>query len=81
MLLLASPVMISLFGLWVRLEVSLTKSRVQSAQNKDEIKRLDGQVEALKAAHTTQAVQLGRIEEAITNIGRLIEGLALKMEK
>ena len=73
--------LLPVFGLWGRLELSLAKARIQSVQYSDAIKRLDDQVDALKASHMEQAVQPGRIKEAIRNLGRQIEGLAQNMQK
>jgi hypothetical protein len=69
------PLLVGIAVLWARIEVALSKSRDQSKANEREIGKLEVKVEAQAVSAAQQAVQLGRIEESLTGIGRTLERL------
>ena len=69
------PLLVGIAVLWARIEVALSKSRDQSKANEREIAKLEVKVEAQAVSAAQQAVQLGRIEESLTGIGRTLERL------
>jgi hypothetical protein len=73
------PLLLGIAVLWARIEVALSKSRDQSKINEREIGKLELKVEAQAVGAALQAVQLGRIEEALTGIGRTLERLEARM--
>jgi hypothetical protein len=73
------PLLVGIAGLWARLEVALSRAREQSKQNEREITKLERKVEDQAVATQAQAVQLGRIEEAIVGIGRTLDRLDRKI--
>jgi len=73
------PLLAGIAVLWARIEVALSKSRDQNKANEREIAKLEVKVEAQAVSAAQQAVQLGRIEEAITGIGRTLERLDNRM--
>ena len=75
------PLLLGIAVLWARIEVALSKSRDQSKLNEREIGKLELKVEAQAVSAATQAVQLGRIEEALKGIGSTLERLESRMTK
>ena len=73
------PLLLGIAVLWARIEVALSKSRDQSKINEREIGKLEVKVEAQAVSAGTQAVQLGRIEEALKGIGSTLERLEARM--
>jgi septal ring factor EnvC (AmiA/AmiB activator) len=73
------PLLLGIAGLWARLEVALSRARDQSKHNEREIGKLERKVEDQAAAAQQQAIQLGRIEEAISGIGRTLDRLDRKI--
>jgi hypothetical protein len=73
------PLLLGIAVLWARIEVALSKSRDQSKLNEREIGKLELKVEAQAVSAATQAVQLGRIEEALKGIGSTLERLESRM--
>ena len=73
------PLLVGIAVLWARIEVALSKSRDQSKANEREIAKLEVKVEAQAVSAAQQAVQLGRIEESLTGIGRTLERLDNRM--
>lgn len=73
------PLLLGIAGLWARIEVALSKSRIQSQSNEREIVKLESKVETQGVSAAQQAVQLGRIEESLLSIGRTLERLDRKI--
>ena len=73
------PLLLGIAVLWARIEVALSKSRDQSKLNEREIGKLELKVEAQAVSAATQAVQLGRIEEALKGIGSTLKRLESRM--
>lgn len=86
----AWPLIAGIAALWARLEVALSRAKDQSKSNETEITKLevkfDNAVRELRddakaqaAASQTQAIQLGRIEEALVSVGRTLERMDKKL--
>lgn len=73
------PAMAALALLWARLEVAMAMQRNLSAQNEREIAELRAKLETQGMVSQSQAVQLGRIEEAIKGLGRTLDHVAALM--
>ena len=73
------PLLVGIAALWARLEVALALARNQAKRNEIEIGKLELKAEKQGVAAQTQAVQLGRIEEALVGIGRTLERLDRKI--
>lgn len=73
------PLLLGIAGLWARIEVALSKARIQSQSNEREIVKLETKVETQGVSAAQQAVQLGRIEESLLSIGRTLERLDRKI--
>lgn len=59
--------------------MALSRKRDQSKLNEKEISKLERKVEDQAAAAQAQAIQLGRIEESIIGVGRILERMDRKI--
>ena len=75
------PLMAALAALWGRLEVAMSRQRDLSTSNEREISDLRAKSEAQSTVAQSQAVQLGRIEEAIKGLGKTLDRVADQMNR
>jgi len=73
------PLLAGLAALWARLEVARALGRAQMRQSAAELARLEARVDTMDKAAQNQAVQLGRIEEALKGVGHTLERIDRKI--
>lgn len=70
------PLFAAMAALWGRLEVAMSRQRDLSMENEREIAELKKTQQTQNAVSQTQAVQLGRIEEAVKGMGKTLDRVA-----
>ena len=73
------PLMGAVAALWARMEVAMARQRTLSQRNEHEITDLRSEQKAQNTVAQSQAVQLGRIEEAIKGLGKTLDRMADQM--
>lgn len=84
----AWPLIAAIAGVWARVEVALANAKTEARHHKDEVVKLDRELTALRATIGThgevaakQAVQLGRIEEALVGIASTLTRLEHRIDR
>lgn len=70
------PLFAAMAALWGRLEVAMARQRDLSIQNEKEISELKKTQQSQNLVSQNQAVQLGRIEEAVKGMGKTLDRVA-----
>lgn len=73
------PLMGAVAALWARMEVAMARQRTLSQRNEHEITDLRSEQKTQSTVAQSQAVQLGRIEEAIKGLGKTLDRMADQM--